>query len=38
VQRLKELPEPLLSSLAKWRNSLDNVTTTSKTSARTVAQ
>jgi predicted CXXCH cytochrome family protein len=38
AQRLNSLPEPLRSSLAKWRNSLDNVTTTSKTSARTVAQ
>jgi hypothetical protein len=38
VQRLNSLPEPFRSSLAKWRNSLDNVTTTSKTSARTVAQ
>jgi hypothetical protein len=38
VQRLNSLSEPLRSSLAKWRNSLDNVTTTSKTSARTVAQ
>jgi hypothetical protein len=38
LQRSNRLPEPFRSSLAKWRNSLDNVTTTSKTSARTVAQ
>jgi len=38
LQKADAVPEPFRSSLAKWRHSLDNVTTTSKTSARIIAQ